>query len=242
MPDDKQDPNLARVKDLEQALKCHKHLLAKAQAERDAAKAQLEALTEEVEHTHAALTAGGKKVCSFCLFVCETFEQMQEHLKTCAAHPMREVEAQRDELQLAVDKALVDHSAVEAERARLASEAGYLRADVDSLRQERDDSCHFIAQVSLLASDLFGVSDNLPRAETLAAIRNGVDSLRAQLSALTAEHESAARAAEERIAALEYAAIDHAIWDNEHSRKRMVEAVGQEKVDAAFAALAEVKP
>ena len=134
MPDDKQDPNLARVKDLEQALVGTKHMLAQAQAERDATRAQLAALTEEIE-TGARIAESERQ-----------------------AHA-----AERDELQRAVDKALVDHSAVEAERARLAQE-------VERLKQE------------------------WPEKYDLAIDR---DSLRAQLAALTAEHEDAAQAAEE---------------------------------------------
>ena len=77
MPDEKQDPNLARVRDLEQALECHKHLLGKTRTE-------------------------------------------------------------RDELQRAVDAALVDHSALESERARLTREVEQLRADLLRVTEERN--------------------------------------------------------------------------------------------------------
>lgn len=190
---DQQDPTIARVKDLEQALLATKHLLAKASAERDAATTELERtradLVRVTEGRNAAKDArralefelqlvrdGGTEVVEDLKRVAEALDAAEvpkvalvggARLTLAERVRLLDCRAEVAELRRTVDAALVDHSAVESARADLAREVGALKAQLAALSAEHEDAAKAVeAKDGRLADALSGL---LEAAEQRAA-------------------------------------------------------------------------
>ena len=126
-----------------------------------------------------------------------------------------------------------------AEREKLRARVAELEGEVNAGRAERAEYARVIRERDdsrrQAASDREALQAHF---DELERERDNANAALKLATDLCDELESRALAAEERSGRLEDAAIDHAIWDGEHSRERLIDAIGREKVEAALAALA----
>lgn len=179
MSDDKQDPTLARVKDLEQALLATKHMLEKTRTERDALRSDLLRVTEErnaakdarraLEFELGLVRDGGTQVVEDLKHVAEALDAAEvpkvalvggARLTLAERVRMLDCRVEVAELRRAVDAALVDHSAVESARARLAGEVDALKAQLAALATEHESAAKAVeARDGRLAEAFSGLLD-----------------------------------------------------------------------------------
>ena len=90
--------------------------LDRVKAERDELLKNEASVIELGENIKNAIESAKTIVCSYCGYSsAATFDEMREHMSTCAKHPTREAERQRDEWRR-VAEVVCDKSGMSAER------------------------------------------------------------------------------------------------------------------------------